>query len=161
MSRRSADQSVEISEESSRPSTVRRHKAANGIDQFGFEVMPCSRFTRIINEAKRLDQREAEAEELLSRRREALRQAQRELDESLSELESCRKRKRDLTKKGAEMTRRGLESLEELERAEQADVPSERVIIEDVNSLVHSDVLDLSFLDPSFFGESSSGVAGR
>ncbi|KAG7402992.1 hypothetical protein Forpe1208_v000003 [Fusarium oxysporum f. sp. rapae] len=189
---------LDVSEKSLPPSTIRRHKAADGIDQFGFEVMPCSRcekrgaickmvegkkkcglcvrlgrpcdvtgtplnsLTRIITEAKRLDQREAEAEELLSRRREALRQAQRELDESLSELESCRKRKRDLTKKGAEMTRRGLDSLEALERAEQAEVPQEQLVIEDVNSLVHSDILDLSFLDPSFFdGGSSSGVVGH
>ncbi|KAG7403351.1 hypothetical protein Forpe1208_v016369 [Fusarium oxysporum f. sp. rapae] len=98
---------LDVSEKSLPPSTIRRHKAADGIDQFGFEVMPCSRcekrgaickmvegkkkcglcvrlgrpcdvtgtplnsLTRIITEAKRLDQREAEAEELLSRRREA------------------------------------------------------------------------------------------
>ena len=40
--------------------------------------------SRIIEEAHRLDEREAAAEELLASRREALWKAQRDLDESLS-----------------------------------------------------------------------------
>jgi peptidoglycan hydrolase CwlO-like protein len=99
--------------------------------------------TRIINETKRLEEREAAVEELLSVRREALRVAQRELDESLSQLESCRKRKKVLMSRGVEMTRRGLDSLDELEEAERADSAAEQLAVEDIHSLVHSDVLDI------------------
>ncbi|KAF4982161.1 hypothetical protein FDECE_17563 [Fusarium decemcellulare] len=133
-------------------STEKRHKAAEGIAQF---------VTRIIEEAKRLEKAEEAAEELLSSRREALRLAQRELDESLSQLESCRKRKKELVSRGVEMTRRGLDSLDELEEVERAESLQEQLVVEDVNSLVHSDVLDFSFLDFSVADGNPSGVVGR
>lgn len=92
--------------------------------------------SRIIRESRALDLKEAAEEELLQSRCEGLQRAQSELDESLSRLETCRKRRRQLVSRGIEMTRRGLDSLEELERAEEV------AAAEDVNSLVHSNIID-------------------
>ncbi|RFN44857.1 hypothetical protein FIE12Z_10903 [Fusarium flagelliforme] len=197
MSERSNKRKVDSLDTVPLTSTEKRRKAAEGIAQFGFKVIPCSRcskrgvackmiagkkkcglcvslgrpcnvtgtplnsLTHIINKAKRLEEREAAAEELLSSRREALRVAQRELDESLSQLETCRKRKKELVSRGVEMTRRGLDSLDELEEAEKAESSKEQLVVEDINSLVHSDVLDFSFFDFSGVNGSSSGVAGH
>ena len=114
--------------------------------------------TCIINEAKRLEEREVAAEELLSSRWEALCVAQRELDESLSQLESCCKRKKELVLCGVEMTCCGLDLLDELEEAERAESSKEQLVVEDINALVYSDILDFSFFDFSDVSGSSLGV---
>ncbi|KZL75075.1 hypothetical protein CI238_11125 [Colletotrichum incanum] len=81
---------------------------------------------RIISESRRLENKEEAAKELLSARRNALRQAQADLDESLARLERLRRQKRQLMTKGSEITRLSLQSLDELEEAERAK--SEAVI---------------------------------
>ena len=116
--------------------------------------------SRIIDEAKRLDDQEAAVEALLNSRRENLKRAQRELDESLSQLESCRRRKRLLVSRGVELTKKGVNTLEELERIDQ----QESLLTEDVHTMIHTDLLDFSFLGASSVpfavdGSSSGGVA--
>ncbi|KAH8648094.1 hypothetical protein BGZ61DRAFT_469820 [Ilyonectria robusta] len=122
--------------------------------------------TRVISKAKRLGDKESELEEEFLKKRAALRAAQAEFDQSLDLLERARRQRQSLVTRGREMTRRGLESLEELEASEQAEL--EATI--DLRSLVYADVIDWpslglsdgfagagSFLlDPSL--PSSSGV---
>ncbi|KAG8417829.1 hypothetical protein J3458_005288 [Metarhizium acridum] len=107
---------------------------------------------RIISESKRLNREEESAEELLASRREALRQAQADLDESLNRLERLRKQKRQLLSKGNEMTRLGLQSLDELDEEERRE--SEAVI--DAQSLGAIDVLDWN----AVFGDALLNAAG-
>ncbi|KID82168.1 hypothetical protein MGU_10519 [Metarhizium guizhouense ARSEF 977] len=107
---------------------------------------------RIISESKRLNREEESAEELLASRREALRQAQADLDESLNRLERLRKQKRQLLSKGNEMTRLGLQSLDELDEEERRE--SEAVI--DAQSFGATDVLDWN----AVFGDALLNVAG-
>lgn len=77
--------------------------------------------TRIVAESKRLDQAEVEAEELFRERRAALLKAQQDLDEALGRLDRLRRQKRLVVTRGADMVRRGLESLDDLEAAEQRE----------------------------------------
>jgi len=195
-------------------STEKRYKAAKGIAQFDFKVMPCSRcskqgvaykmiagkkkcslcisfghpcnvtgiplnsrkflwfvlifhanscfiVTHIINEVKRLEEREVATEELLSSRCEALCVVQRKLDKSLSQLETYRKQKKELVSRRVEITRCGLDSLDELEEAEKAKSSKEQLVVKDINLLVHLDVLNFSFFDFSSADGSSLGVVGR
>lgn len=46
MSGRSAKRKVDSFDDTPATSTEKRHKAAEGIAQFGFEVMPCSRCSK-------------------------------------------------------------------------------------------------------------------
>lgn len=120
--------------------------------------------SRIISEAKRIDAEELAAEELLQSRRESLAQAQRELlarqqelEESLARLSRLRTQRRSLISKGTELTRRNLESMDDLDEPE-ASVESEAVV--DVQSLVHSDLIDWSSLGLGDFSLPSSEAAG-
>lgn len=121
--------------------------------------------SRIISEAKRIDAEELAAEELLQSRRESLAQAQRELlarqqelEESLARLSRLRTQRRSLISKGTEMTRRNLESMDDLD-APEVSVESEAVL--DVQSLVHSDLIDWSSLGLDDFSLPSSEAAGE
>lgn len=118
--------------------------------------------TRVIAEAKRLGAKESELEEGFLKKRAALRAAQDEFDEALDLLERARRQRQSLVTRGREMTRRGLESLEELEASEQ----TEREAVIDIQSLVHADVIDWSsvgydpLFDPGVVDENpSAGVA--
>jgi len=75
---------------------------------------------RIIVESKRLTKEEETAEELLSARREALRKAQADLEESLNRSERLRRQKRSLLRKGNAMARLCMQELEELEEQERS-----------------------------------------
>ena len=94
--------------------------------------------SRIISESKRIDREEESAEELLSARRSALRQAQADLEEALNRLVRLRRQKRQLVTRGNEMARLGLQSLDELEEVERQE--SEAVI--DVQAMGGFGVID-------------------
>ena len=85
-----------------------------------FSLLTCS-VSRIVAESKRLDQEEQDAEESFRAEREALRQAQLRLDESLARLDRIRTQKRSLLTRGTEMVRRGLASLDEVEEADRQE----------------------------------------
>jgi hypothetical protein len=119
--------------------------------------------TRVISEAQRLGRKESELEEEFLKKRAALRAAQAEFDQSLDLLERARRQRQSLVTRGREMTRRGLESLEELESSERV----EREATIDVQSLVHADVIDWgsvdfgSLLGSDVVGETSSTGAAH
>lgn len=100
---------------------------------------------RIISESKRLDQEEERAEEQMLK-------AQAELNEALARLARLRRQKRQLVTKGQQMTRLGLQSLDELEEEERRE--SEAVI--DAQSLGAIDVLDWN----AVFGDALLNAAG-
>jgi hypothetical protein len=58
-----------------------------------------------------------------------------------------------------EMTHWGLDSLEELKEAERSEPIPEQLIVEDIHSLVYSDVLDFSFLNSVGVDGNPLGVA--
>jgi hypothetical protein len=77
--------------------------------------------SRIVNESKRLDREEQDAEEAFRLERSALLEAQKRLDESLARLDRIRRQKRLLLSKGGDMVRRGLASLDEMEETEREE----------------------------------------
>ena len=117
---------------------------------------------RIVFESKRLDQAEEEAEEDLERREAELLAAQDKVRESLSRLRRLRKQKRLVVTKGHDMIRRGLDSLDELERVEAEEsaaveaVPPAEVVEEEVDWAA---ILGEP-LDPALFGGTPAEAAG-
>ena len=93
--------------------------------------------SRIIKESQEIDRKEAAKEELFLNRYKNLKRAQRKLNKSLSRLKTYYKRRRLLVLWGIKMTYRGLDSLEELEHAEE-----EAIIIEDINSLIYFNIIN-------------------
>jgi ABC-type transporter Mla subunit MlaD len=84
--------------------------------------------TRIIDESRRLDREEQDAEEAFRSERSSLLEvqarlveSQRRLDESLARLDRIRRQKRQLLSKGGDMVRRGLASLDEMEEVERQE----------------------------------------
>lgn len=75
---------------------------------------------RINTESERLEREEEKAEEQMMA-------AQVALNEALNRLARLRRQKRALKSKGEEMVRRGLQSLDELEEAEQNEASAEEV----------------------------------
>lgn len=110
-----------------------------------FFANECLLVGRIISESKRLDQEEERAEEQMLK-------AQAELNEALARLARLRRQKRQLVTKGQQMTRLGLQSLDELEEEERRE--SEAVI--DAQSLGAIDVLDWN----AVFGDALLNAAG-
>lgn len=108
--------------------------------------------TRVLSEARRLDAEELAAEELLQARHAAFAEAQKsfvlrqqELEESLARLSRVRKQRRSLISKGNEMVRLNQEALEGLDEV----VAETSETISDVQSLVHTDLIDWSRVDLS------------
>ncbi|KAH8659681.1 hypothetical protein BGZ61DRAFT_499694 [Ilyonectria robusta] len=136
-------------------------RAGESCDGYGLSVAAAQ---KIAAEKERLEREEEEAEEKLLQLQEKMNAVHLEMNTQFARISRLRRQKRQVTTKGLDMIRRGLESMDALEKAEQDEAAAEEVSHIDGTFRDYSaEVVDASW-DSLGLGDyllPASGVAGE
>jgi hypothetical protein len=129
---------------------------------------------KLADEKRRLERDEEAAEEELIRLQAEFSRIHNEMNAQFSKITRLRRQRRQVEVKGMDMIQRGLNSMDELEKAEKdeeaaLELAKSNGTFRDWSAVAEQSTFESlglgSYIDPSLFsdvaGESSSGVAGH